>query len=39
MVRLQPDLLTWLDAEREKLDPAPSRPEMVRKILAEKRGQ
>lgn len=33
MVRLQPDLLAWLDAERAKFDPAPSRPEMIRSIL------
>ena len=33
MVRLQPDMLTWLDAARAKLDPAPSRPEMVRRML------
>lgn len=32
-VRLQPDLLAWLDAERAKLDPAPSRPEMIRNVL------
>lgn len=29
-VRLAPDLLGWLDAERAKLDPVPSRPEMIR---------
>lgn len=33
MVRLQPDLLAWLDAERAKLDPEPSRPEMIRSII------
>ncbi|XQZ40995.1 hypothetical protein E2974_09025 [Paracoccus yeei] len=38
MVRLQPELLDWLDAERAKLAPEPSRPEMVRKILEEKKG-
>lgn len=32
-VRLQPDLLAWLDAERAKLDPEPSRPEMIRKMI------
>ena len=32
-VRLAPDLLGWLDAERVKLDPEPSRPEMIRQIL------
>lgn len=33
MVRLAPDLLSWLDAERAKLEPEPSRPEMVRQFL------
>ncbi|AZB56837.1 hypothetical protein EBL89_12140 [Cereibacter sphaeroides] len=33
MVRLQPDLLAWLDEERAKLDPAPSRPELIRLVL------
>lgn len=33
MVRLQPDLLEWLDAERTKLDPTPSRPEFIRQVL------
>lgn len=37
-VRLQPDLLAWLDAERAKLDPQPSRPEMVRVYLEERRS-
>lgn len=37
-VRLQPDLLDWLDAERAKLDPEPSRPEMIRVFLDERRG-
>ncbi|QAR25509.1 hypothetical protein EO213_03910 [Paracoccus denitrificans] len=37
-VRLQPALLAWLDAERTKLDPAPSRPEMIRIYLEERRG-
>ncbi|ULB09566.1 hypothetical protein ORIO_06460 [Cereibacter azotoformans] len=32
-LRLAPDLLAWLDEERAKLDPAPSRPEMIRSIL------
>lgn len=39
MVRLQPDLLDWLDAERAKLDPQPSRPEMIRIYLEERRGR
>lgn len=33
MVRLQPDLLAWLDAERAKLDPEPSRPEFIRQLI------
>lgn len=33
-VRIPPDMLAWLDAEREKLDPQPSRPEMVRQMLS-----
>lgn len=37
-VRLQPDLLAWIDAEREKLDPEPSRPEFIRVLLDERRG-
>ncbi|RHZ91864.1 ribbon-helix-helix protein, CopG family [Cereibacter sphaeroides] len=37
-VRLQPDLLAWLDEERAKLDPAPSRPEMIRAILERAKG-
>lgn len=37
MVRLQPDLLAWLDAERAKLDPEPSRPELVRIYLEKHR--
>lgn len=32
-VRLQPDLLDWLDAECAKQDDQPSRPEMIRRIL------
>ena len=33
MVRLQPELLDWIDAERAKLDPEPTRPEFIRKII------
>lgn len=32
-VRLQPDLLAWLDAERAKHGDNPSRPELVRQML------
>lgn len=38
VVRLQPDMLDWLDTERGKLDPQPSRPEMVRLILGKAKG-
>lgn len=36
MVRLQPDMLNWLDSERVKLKPVPTRPEMIRRILEER---
>lgn len=39
LVRLQPELLAWIDAEREKLEPQPSRPEMIRLFLEEQRGR
>lgn len=32
-VRLQPDLLEWLDAERLRAEPVKTRPEMVRHFL------
>lgn len=32
-VRLQPDLLAWLDNERAKLKPEPSRPEFIRQLI------
>ncbi|MBM3604373.1 MAG: hypothetical protein FJX25_06340 [Alphaproteobacteria bacterium] len=38
-LRLPPDLLDWLDAERGKMAPAPSRPEMVRIYLEEQRSK
>ncbi|WCR11953.1 hypothetical protein JHW45_06240 [Paracoccus stylophorae] len=38
-VRLRRDLLDWLDAERTKMDPEPSRPEMIRIYLEERRGR
>lgn len=37
-VRIPPDLLDWLDAERAKLVPQPSRPEMIRIYLEERKG-
>ena len=37
-LRLRPDLLAWLDQERAKLDPAPTRPEMIRTILERAKG-
>lgn len=38
-VRLQPDLLAWVDTERAKLDPAPSRPEFIRSALERLKGE
>ncbi|MGC9448570.1 hypothetical protein [Cereibacter johrii] len=32
-LRLAPDLLAWLDEERAKIEPTPSRPEMVRNLI------
>lgn len=32
-VRVQPELLDWLDAERAKLAPEPSRPEFIRQLI------
>lgn len=37
-VRLQPDMLDWLDSERAKQDDQPSRPEMIRRVLEERKG-
>jgi len=37
-VRLQPDLLAWLDLEREKIDPKPTRPDFIRQVLEKKRS-
>lgn len=33
MLRLQPDLLAWVDSERAKLGPEPSRPEFIRQLI------
>ena len=32
-LRLAPDLLAWVDAERAKLEPEPTRPEFIRQVL------
>lgn len=32
-VRIPPALLAWLDAERAKLKPEPTRPEFIRQAL------
>jgi hypothetical protein len=32
-LRLPPDLLSWVDTERAKLDPEPSRPEFIRGLI------
>ena len=37
-VRLQPDLLAWVDTERAKLDPEPSRPEFIRQLIEDRKG-
>jgi len=36
-VRIPPDLLAWLDAERAKLDPEPTRPEFIRQLIEKAR--
>lgn len=38
LVRLQPDLLEWLDTERERQAVPTSRPEMIRAILESAKG-
>ncbi len=38
-VRVRRDVLDWLDAERAKLEPQPTRPEMIRLFLEERRGR
>ena len=37
-VRLQPDLLAWVDAERAKIEPEPSRPEFIRGLIERAKG-
>lgn len=37
-LRVPPDLLEWLDDQRKKLEPQPTRPEMIRLYLEERRG-
>lgn len=32
-LRLAPDLLAWVDAERAKIEPEPTRPEFIRRLL------
>lgn len=38
VVRMQPDLLAVVDAERAKLDPQPTRPEFIRQMIEERKG-
>lgn len=38
VVRMQPELLEWVDAERAKLDPEPSRPEFIRGLIERMKG-
>ena len=35
-LRLAPELLAWVDAERSKLDPEPSRPEFIRGLIEDR---
>lgn len=37
-VRIPPDLLDWLDAERAKLKPEPTRPEFIRQMIVRAKG-
>lgn len=37
-VRIPPDLLAWVDAERAKIEPKPSRPEFIRQLIEERKG-
>ncbi|WP_416339739.1 ribbon-helix-helix protein, CopG family [Paracoccus sp. (in: a-proteobacteria)] len=37
-LRLPPDLLAWVDAERARLDPEPSRPEFIRQLIEARKG-
>lgn len=37
-LRLEPDLLKWVDEQRAKRDPVPSRPEMIRIYLDQRRS-
>jgi len=37
-LRLAPDLLAWVDAERAKIEPEPSRPEFIRQLIEGARG-
>lgn len=37
-LRLAPDLLAWVDTERAKIDPEPSRPEFIRGLIDHLRG-
>lgn len=39
MLRLQPELLEWVDAEQAKIEPEPSQREMIRAILARLRPE
>ncbi|WP_157971143.1 ribbon-helix-helix domain-containing protein [Pseudogemmobacter bohemicus] len=37
-LRLPPELLAWVDTERAKQTPEPTRPEFIRQVLEERRG-
>lgn len=32
-LRLAPTLLAWVDAERAKIEPEPTRPEFIRRLI------
>lgn len=38
VVRMQPDLLAWVDAERAKIEPEPTRPEFIRRLIEERKA-
>jgi len=38
-VRLPRDLLSWLDEQRAQLDPVPSRPELIRRLIDQRKAQ
>lgn len=37
-LRLPPDLLVWVDAERAKIKPEPTRPQFIRQLIEHIKG-